>query len=142
MSIQDVNHLTISGHVTQPPRLDDDGGAIASCAFVLTHTPRARHDTSGGCEQHYRVIAHGDVAEAFAARHEPGQVVIVLGRLELEIHETLLGPLPAISITAHRIIPTDNPRTPASTASTAADPQQVLAHSAIGSARRPQRSRP
>jgi hypothetical protein len=119
--------------------LVDDGDAIASCEFVLTH---ASHGTSPGSEQHYRVIAHDPVAEAFAARHEPGQMVIVLGRLELEIHDTLLGPLPAISITAHRIIPTDKPRNPATTANTAAGAQQVLAHSAIRPVRRPQRSRP
>jgi hypothetical protein len=139
MSIQDVNHLTISGHVNQPPRRDDDGDAIASCEFVLTH---ASHGTNPASEQHYRVIAHDPVAEAFAARHEPGQMVIVLGRLDLEIHNTLLGPLPAISITAHRIIPIDKPRNPATTATTAAGAQQVLAHSAIRPARRPQRSRP
>jgi hypothetical protein len=122
MSIQDVNHLTISGHVNQPPRRDDDGDAIASCEFVLTH---ASHGTNPGSEQHYRVIAHDPVAEAFAARYEPGQAVIVMGRLELEIHDTLLGPLPAISITAHRIIPINGsrsrpPPTPRSTPSTPA----------------------
>jgi hypothetical protein len=139
MSIQDVNHLTISGHVNQPPRLHDDGDAIASCEFVLTH---ASHGTSPGSEQHYRVIAHDPVAEAFAARHEPDQAVIVMGRLELEIHDTLLGPLPAISITAHRIIPIDKPRNPATAVTTAAGAQQVLAHSAIRPARLPQRDRP
>jgi hypothetical protein len=137
MSIQDVNHLTISGHVNQPPHLVDDGDAIASCEFVLTHTTHGSH--RGSQQQHYRVIAHNPVAEAFAARHEPGQAVIVMGRLELEIHDTLLGPLPAISITAHRIIPIDKPRNPATTATGA---QQVLAHSAIRPARQPQRSRP
>jgi hypothetical protein len=62
--------------------------------------------------------------------------------LELEIHDTLLGPLPAISVTAHRIIPIDKPRNAAATASTAAGAQQVLAYSAVRSARRAQRSRP
>jgi len=139
MSIQDVNHLTISGHVYQPPRLDDDGDAIASCEFVLTHTGHSTNSDSA--QQHYRVSAHDDVAAAFAARYQPGQKVIVLGRLNLEIHDTLLGPLPAISITAHRILPIDTPRNPASTAITAGDPQQVLAHSATGSGRGPRRSR-
>jgi hypothetical protein len=33
--------------------------------------------------------------------------------LELEIQDTLIGPLPAISITAHRIIPVDRLHNPA-----------------------------
>lgn len=139
MSIQDVNHLTISGHVNNPPHLHDDSDAITSCQFVLTHTGHSTNSDSK--PQHYRVIAHDTVAEAFAARHDPGQRVIVMGRLDLETQDTLIGPLPAISITAHRIIPIDTPRAPA-TASTATDPQQILAHSAIGPVRRPQRSRP
>jgi hypothetical protein len=120
MSIQDVNHLTISGHVHQPPQPDDDdsaGDAIASCQFVLTHTT---HSASPGAQQqHYRVIVHDDVAEAFAAHYEPGQMVIVMGRLELEIHDTLIGPLPAISIIAHRIILVDRPTNQATTSTAA-----------------------
>jgi hypothetical protein len=59
MYTQDINELTISGHVNQAPRLDDDTDVIAVCRFVLTHTTHAIDRRRPGWEQqHYNVTAY------------------------------------------------------------------------------------
>jgi hypothetical protein len=68
---------------------------------------------------------------AFAKRHQPGQVVVITGELDLQLQDTLIGPLPAISIVAHQIITVDGALNAAATAA-APDTIVELAHTAIG----------
>jgi single-stranded DNA-binding protein len=77
------------------------------CSFVLTHT--IDHEPSGHWElQHYHVSIQGELGEAFAAGYQPGQKVIITGRLDspavdtdglvpgrawiIATHITILGP--------------------------------------------------
>jgi hypothetical protein len=132
MYTQDINELTISGHVNQAPRLDDDTDVIAVCRFVLTHTTHAIDRRRPGWEQqHYNVTAYDKVAETFTERHQPGQVIVITGELDLQIQATLIGPLPAITIIAHRIVLVDGPLNPAASIAVP-DPQLELAHTQIG----------
>lgn len=68
------------------------------------------------------------VAATFTERHQPGQVIVISGELDLQIQATLIGPLPAITIIAHRIVLVDGPLNP-SASITVPDPQLELAHS-------------
>jgi single-stranded DNA-binding protein len=107
MYTQDINKLTISGHVAQPPQLhgDPDDGLYR---FVLAHTTHA-YDRNGWEQHHYNVLAYGDLGEALASRHQPGQVVVVMGELDLQLQDTLIGSLSYVSIVAQRIITVDGP---------------------------------
>jgi primosomal replication protein N len=130
MYSQDLNELTISGHVNQPPVLQGDPDDLPACTFVLTHTTHA-YDRQGWEQQHYTIVAYGRIGVAFADRHKAGQVVVVTGELDLQLRDTLIGPLPRVSIVAHRIITVDGPLNPA--ASAAAPDQPVeLQHTVIG----------
>jgi len=131
MYTQDINELTISGHVNEPPLLDDETDIISICRFVLTHTTHAIRRRLSWEQQHYNVIAYDNVAEAFARHHHPGQVIVITGELDLQIQDTLIGPLPSISLIAHRIVHVAGALNLA--ASAAAPDQQVeLAHTTIG----------
>jgi hypothetical protein len=79
----------------------------------------------------YNVCAYDKVAEDFTDRHRPGQVVVITGELDLQIQATLIGPLPAVSIVAHRIVLVDGPLNPAASIAVP-DPQLELAQTAIG----------
>jgi hypothetical protein len=60
--------------------------------------------------------------------HQAGQVVVITGELDLQLHDTLIGPLPAITIVAHQIITVDGPLNPAVSATaphTDAEPRQT-----------------
>jgi hypothetical protein len=109
MYTQDINELTITGHVLQAPHLRGDVDDRIY-TFVLGHTTHA-WDRHGWERHHYNVTAYGDVGEKFAGRHQPGQVVMVMGELDLQLQDTLIGQLPAI--VAHRIITIDGPLNPA-----------------------------
>jgi primosomal replication protein N len=130
MYTQDINELTISGHVNQPPRLQGHPEDLPGCEFVLTHTTQAV-DRDGWEQQHYNVIAYGSTGVAFLARHRHGQVVVITGELDLQLQDTLIGTLPQVSIVAHRIITVDGPLNPAATAA-APDSTVELAHTALG----------
>ena len=81
------------------------------CEFVLTHTT-----VSCGVweRQRYNVQAYGQLGEHYAANWQPGQTVIIDGRLEYRACDTLAGPLPSVWIVAHCIDPTLGPHPRAS----------------------------
>jgi hypothetical protein len=114
MYTQDINELTITGHVMQAPQHHGDPDDRIY-TFVLGHTTHA-WDRHGWERHHYNVTAYGDVGEKFAGRHQPSQVVMVMGELDLQLQDTLIGTLPAVSIVAHRIITVDGPLNPAAPA--------------------------
>jgi hypothetical protein len=68
MYTQNLNGLTISGHVIQPPHRQGDPDDLPPCDFVLTHTTHA-YDRMGWEQQHYNVITYGRIGVAFAKRH-------------------------------------------------------------------------
>ena len=99
----DFNELSISGHVERQPvlREDDDGWPV--CEFVLTHTTVS----CGIWElQRYNIQAYGQLGEHYADSWQPGQAIIIDGRLEYRVCDTLAGPLPSVWIVAHSIDPT------------------------------------
>jgi single-stranded DNA-binding protein len=120
MTMQDLNQLTISGHVRSEPQLHRyDDGDIA-CTLTLSHT--TDHHESGHWElQLYHVSLWGDVAVDFAETFESGQRIVVTGRLDCVHQQTLTGYQSVVSIIAERII-----TMPATVEDTSADSGQLL----------------
>jgi single-stranded DNA-binding protein len=97
----DVNELSISGDVEHEPVCHEDDDHRRVCEFVLTHTTTS---LSRQCErQRYNVQAYGELGEYYAATWQPGQAIVIDGRLEHHLCDTLAGPLPSIAIVAHCI---------------------------------------
>ena len=100
-TLGDVNELAISGRIEHEPTLreDDDRGCV--CEFVLTHTTTS---PAGYWEQQrYNVQAYGELGEYYATNWQPGQAIIINGRLEHHLCDSLAGPLPNTLIVAHTI---------------------------------------
>jgi len=53
--------------------------------------------------QRYNIQAYGQLAEHYAANWQPVQTIVIDGRLEYQVCDTLAGPLPSIWIVAHSI---------------------------------------
>ena len=103
----DFNELSISGHVERRPVLREDEDRQYVCEFVLTHTTTS---PSGRWErQLYNIQAYGQLGEHYAANWQPGQAIVIDGRLEYRVCDTLAGPLPSVWIVAHCIDPTLGP---------------------------------
>jgi Single-strand binding protein family len=98
-TLGDVNELAISGHVEHEPTLREDDGRRCVCEFVLTHTSQAGHVE----QQRYNVRAYGELGEYYATDWEPGLAIVINGRLEHHLCDTLAGPLPSVWIVAHTI---------------------------------------
>lgn len=99
---------------------------------LLTHTNHA-YDRGGWEQHHYNVTVHDRIAEAFAERYQPGQVIVITGQLDLQLQDTLIGPLPYISIVARRIVTVDGPLNSAASAAApnSAVQLQILAGSEV-----------
>jgi single-stranded DNA-binding protein len=103
MTTADLNQLLISGHVRRQHELRKEADGASVCSFVLTHT--TEHEESGHWElQFYNVTVHGPLGESFAETCKTGQKIMITGRLDCELHETLTGYQPVISIIATSII--------------------------------------
>jgi single-stranded DNA-binding protein len=120
VTMQDLNQLTISGHVRSEPQLHRyDDGDIA-CTLTLSHTTD-HHDSAHWELQLYHVSLWGDVAADFAETFELGQRIVVTGRLDCVHQRTLTGYQSVVSIIAERII-----TMPATVDETSADSDQLL----------------
>jgi hypothetical protein len=93
---EDINQLTVSGHIEHDLELYEDDYGQWVCRFVLTHT--TTHYETGHWElQYYDVTLYG--ARPFAHRYRPRQTILVSGQLDHPAGRT--QPRPAIK--AHRI---------------------------------------
>jgi hypothetical protein len=114
MYSQDLNELTISGHVRSQPTLQhfDDGDHV--CTFVLTHA--TDHYQTGNWElQYYNVHIWGPDAQTFADNFQTDQQIVVTGRLDAVYEPSLTGYQPIVSIIANRILTHDRTLGPAAT---------------------------
>ena len=103
MTTADLNQLLISGHVRREPELRQEPDGDSDCSFVLTHT--SEHEESGHWElQFYNVHIHGPLGESFAATCKTGQKIMITGRLDCELRQTLMGYQPIVSIIATSVI--------------------------------------
>ncbi len=98
-TLGDVNELSISGHVEREPVPCEDEDLGRGWAFVLTHTCTI----FGEQQRRYNVQAYGQLGEYYANHWQPGQAIVIYGRLEHHQIDTLAGPLPSICIVAHDI---------------------------------------
>jgi hypothetical protein len=99
----DFNELSISGHVEQRPVLREDHDGWPVYEFVLTHTTVM----CGIWErQLYNVQAYDQLGEHYTDNWQPGQAIIIDGRLECHMVDTLAGPHHSVWIIAHCIDPT------------------------------------
>ncbi len=103
MTTQDLNQVTISGHVHSRPDLYRFEDGDEAYTFTLTHT--TDHHESGHWElQLYSVSIWQPTSDAFIEQFELGQRVAVTGRLDCVCHQTLTGYQPIVSIIAEHII--------------------------------------
>jgi single-stranded DNA-binding protein len=102
MTMQDLNQVTISGHILSEPQLhrfDDED------AYTLTLTHHTDHHQSGHWElQLYSVSIWPPTSQAFIDQFQLGQRVTITGRLDCVCQQTLTGYQPVVSIIAERII--------------------------------------
>jgi len=109
MTTQDLNQLTISGHVHSQPVLHEFDDADNAYTFTLSHS--TDHHQSGHWElQLYHVSVWQPASQAFIEHFQLGQRVAITGRLDCAYHETLTGYQPVVSIIAERIITLDDPK--------------------------------
>ena len=101
-TLGDVNELAISGYVRHEARLREDGDRGCVCEFVLTHTTTSAFGERWEL-QRYNVQAYGELGEYCATSWQPGEAIVINGRLEGHVCDTLAGPLAAICIVAHCI---------------------------------------
>jgi hypothetical protein len=93
---EDINQVTVSGHIEHELELFEDDYGQWVCRFVLTHI--TTHYESGHWElQYYDVTLYG--ARPFARQYRRGQTILVCGQLDHPAGRT--RPRPAIK--AHRI---------------------------------------
>jgi len=86
MSAGDINELTIAGHVEQPPRISRDEDGQDVCEFLLAHVSR-EHSEYGQWElEHYAVAFYGQQAQAFVETYQPGELIVIAGRLDSQEH--------------------------------------------------------
>jgi single-stranded DNA-binding protein len=97
-----VNELAISGHIQHEPTLREDDDRQHVCEFVLTHTTTSPYGRRWA-RQRYNIQAHGELGEYYANHWQPGQAIVINGRLEHHQVDTLAGPLPNVWIVAHTI---------------------------------------
>jgi single-stranded DNA-binding protein len=103
MTAQDLNQVTISGHIHSQPQLHEYNDGDSAYTFTLTHT--TDHHESGHWElQLYSVSIWQPASHAFIEHFAVGQRVAITGRLDCVCHETLTGYQPVVSIIAERII--------------------------------------
>jgi single-stranded DNA-binding protein len=100
-TLGDFNELAISGHVEHEPVLREDYDREHVCEFVLTHTTTSW--PTRWERQFYNVEAYGQLGEYYAANWQPDQAIIINGRLEYHVVDTLAGPHHSSSIIAHTI---------------------------------------
>jgi single-stranded DNA-binding protein len=103
MTTQDLNQLTISGHIRSQPQLHEYDDGDSAYTFTLTHS--TDHHQTGDWElQLYSVSIWQPASHTFIEQFELGQPVAITGRLDCVCHETLTGYQPIVSIIAERII--------------------------------------
>jgi single-stranded DNA-binding protein len=104
---EDVNELTISGHIEHDLELTEDDYGQWVCRFVLTHT--TTHYETGHWElQYYDVTLYG--AKPFARHYQPGQMILITGQLDHHVQTTPTGSQSQASIHAHTIITAHGPQ--------------------------------
>ena len=114
MARQDLNALTISGHVHSEPELHQFDDGDKAYTFVLAHTTDHHH--SGHWElQFYTVSIWAPFGKPFIDTVQIGQRIVVTGRLDSVYHETFTGYQPIVSIIAERVITTNAPAQDTST---------------------------
>jgi len=101
-TLGDVNELAISGHVKHEPTWRENDDHEQVCEFVLTPTTTTPYGQRWE-RQAYNIRAYGELGEYYATNWEPGLAIVINGRLEVHLCDTLAGPLPNVSIIAHTI---------------------------------------
>ena len=83
MSGFDINHVTVSGHLTAPPELRHlpSGGAV--CALRIAHNERYRDAAGDWTDRpaYFDVTIWSGLGEWIAANVAKGEKVVVAGRL-------------------------------------------------------------
>jgi single-stranded DNA-binding protein len=104
MPSNELNEVTISGYVEQRPTiLEYDGESC--CELVLTHSIPSDRD-EGGALAFFTIRVWGELAQNVADAWQPRQVIVVCGHLDYELHDTLAGPMPKVTILATQVLAT------------------------------------
>jgi single-stranded DNA-binding protein len=103
MTIQDLNQVTISGHIHSQPGLHEFDDGDSAYTFTLTHT--TDHHQTGDWElQLYSVSIWQPASHTFIEQFELGQRVAITGQLDCVCRETLTGYQSIVSVIAEHII--------------------------------------
>jgi single-strand DNA-binding protein len=122
MSGFDINHVTVSGHLTAPPELRHlpSGGAV--CQLRIAHNERYKDGAGDWTDRpaYFDVTIWSGLGEWIAANVAKGEKVVVAGRLRWREWERDDERRQAVDITADSVIPI--PRAPVEP-----EPDQVAA---------------
>jgi len=90
MSTGDINEVTIAGHVERPPSMSRDEDGQDVCEFLLSHAS-CEHTEYGHWDlQHYAVAIYGQAAKVFVETYQPGEMIVIAGRLDSQEHSIAL----------------------------------------------------
>jgi single-stranded DNA-binding protein len=104
MLTSELNELTISGYVEHKPTLHGPGGE-SCCELVLTHSIYSQRD-GGWLLAFFTVRIWGQLGEQIADAWQPRQTIVITGHLDYELHDTLAGPMPKVTILATHVLVT------------------------------------
>jgi len=88
MTAGDINQVTISGHIEQPPFISTDEDGHEVCEFLLSHASREHTEHGQWDLQHYKVAIYGQQARVFVDTYQPGEMIVLTGRLHCERYHT------------------------------------------------------
>jgi hypothetical protein len=102
MLSDELNELTISGYVEQEPTTVEQDGTRC-WELVLTHSIYSDRDERW-LLGFFTIRIWGQLGEDVAQAWQPRQVIVVTGHLDYELHDTLAGPMPKVTILATHIL--------------------------------------
>jgi hypothetical protein len=98
----ELNELTISGYVEREPTIHEQDGQCC-CELVLSHSIPSDEGWALGF---FTVRVWGQLGQDVAEAWQPCQVIVVTGHLDYELHDTLAGPMPKVTILATQVLTT------------------------------------
>jgi hypothetical protein len=100
----ELNEVTISGYVEHKPTMHEQDGE-SCCELVLTHSIYSERD-EGWMLGFFTIRVWGELAQDVAEAWQPRQVIVITGHLDYELHDTLAGPMPKVTILATQVLAT------------------------------------
>ena len=101
MLSSELNELTISGYVEREPTIHEQG----CCELTLTHSIYSDRD-EGWILGFFTIRVWGQLGAEIAEAWQRRQIIVATGHLDYELHDTLAGPMPKVTILATNVLAT------------------------------------